>query len=500
MNNFNTIVRTKNILSLPLETPELFIKRKCIEELRNYIFTEDQSKVLILYGLSGTGKTMMMYHIINEFDDFQLHCTAFIQAQKQNTMSDLFHDIGILEESGYKYVFIDEVTLIEDFVDNAAILADIYATSGMKIVLSGKDSLSFAFTQKDQLYDRCIMIHTTFIPYREFEEILGIKGIDEYIKYSGTLNLNKNNYNINSTFASEQTTNNYIHSAIAKNIQHSLKENQNRISYHLLLNSYEKGELTTVINKVIQSINISFIEQVIDKSFTSLPLPVTDSNLFKDRDNYTKSDKVTKGMMEILEILNKEEQTIEIGESHLLQIKEYLTLLDLIMDIDLEFLPSIKEKKSITVFMQPGLRYALSKVIVEKLLLDEKFLPLTAEDRKIIIDRLLSEIRGGMMEDIILLETKLANPTKKVFKLQFDVGEFDMVVYDATSLNCKIYEVKYSKEQVSEQYRHLIDPKKCELTEHRYGEIIGRYVIYRGESMAIDNIQYLNVEEYLKSL
>ena len=33
------------------------------------------------------------------------------------------------------------------------------------------------------------------------------------------------------------------------------------------------------------------------------------------------------------------------------------------------------------------------------------------------------------MEDIVLLETKIAHPEKKVFKLQFAVGEFDMVVF-----------------------------------------------------------------------
>ena len=38
------------------------------------------------------------------------------------------------------------------------------------------------------------------------------------------------------------------------------------------------------------------------------------------------------------------------------------------------------------------------------------------------------------------------------------------------------------------------------LTSHRYGEITGKYVIYRGESGSLEGIQYLNVEEYLKSL
>ena len=104
------------------------------------------------------------------------------------------------------------------------------------------------------------------------------------------------------------------------------------------------------------------------------------------------------------------------------------------------------------------------------------------------------------MEEIILLETKIASPDKKVFKLQFTVGEFDMVVFDRKTLTCQIYEVKYSKEQVPEQYRHIKNEEKCAMTSHRYGDITGRYVIYRGDSAEVDGVRYLNVEEYLKSL
>ena len=50
---------------------------------------------------------------------------------------------------------------------------------------------------------------------------------------------------------------------------------------------------------------------------------------------------------------------------------------------------------------------------------------------------LVSEIRGRMMEDIILLETQLAQPSKEVFKLQFTVGEFDMVVFDPETIIAK---------------------------------------------------------------
>ena len=104
------------------------------------------------------------------------------------------------------------------------------------------------------------------------------------------------------------------------------------------------------------------------------------------------------------------------------------------------------------------------------------------------------------MEDIVLLETKLANPGEEVFQLQFAVGEFDMVVVDSKALTCEIFEIKYSKEIVPAQYRHLIDEEKCAQTEHRYGTITARTVIYRGETTESDNIKYINVEEYLKLL
>ena len=52
---------------------------------------------------------------------------------------------------------------------------DILGIMGYKIVLSGMDSLGFLFTEVEQFYDRCILLHTTFIPYREFRSVLEIK-------------------------------------------------------------------------------------------------------------------------------------------------------------------------------------------------------------------------------------------------------------------------------------------------------------------------------------
>ncbi len=500
---YKTIVRVGDELRAQVSFVKSFKKRECFKVLEDYIYDNNTEKVFILYGLRRTGKTTLIRQMINEITEFDR--VAFIQIKSSDRLSDINYDLRLLEKEGYKYIFIDEVTLMEDFVDNASLFSDIYASSGMKIVLSGTDSLGFAITKQEQLYDRCIMLHTTFIPYREFEEVLGIKGIDEYIEYGGTMSLGGVKYN-ESIFSSEKSAKEYVDTAIAKNIQHSLKHYQDGGHFLNLYELYEKGELTNIINRVVENINHKFTKSVIEETFKSHDLSLTAANLLRDRNKsidikeHINIESITRGIKDMLDILDKQEQSIEVDDLVLNQIKEYLICLDLIMEIDLNFLPESNKQNKIVVVSQPGLRFSQAETVVENLLLDSKFNELPLEDRNYILDRLLGEIKGRMMEEIVLLETKLAKKDKEVFKLQFPIGEFDMVVYDKKKLSCEIYEIKHSESQTKQQYRHLVDKDKCELTKQRYGNISGRYVIYRGEDAVIDGIQYLNVEKYLKSL
>jgi hypothetical protein len=502
---FLTYVRVGEQLDSMAATVAKYKKRDCYSSLHDYVFGEQQDKVFILYGLRRTGKTTLIRQIILNMKPEERQKAAFIQIKSTDTLSDVNADLKILEAQGYKYVFVDEVTLMEDFIEGAALFSDIYAGSGMKLVLSGTDSLGFIFTKHEQLYDRCIMLHTTFIPYREFEQVLGIQGIDNYIRYGGTMSISGVNYN-NSTFTTKQSTDEYIDSAIARNIQHSLKYYQDGGHFRNLYDLYEKGELTSAINRVVEDINHRFTKEVLTRTFSSHDLSLSARNLLHDRENpvdlYQTLDKdsVTATLKSMLDILDKEEQAVEIEETHATQIKEYLTMLDLLMEVDLQYLPHVNRHDSITVITQPGLRYAQATALVKSMLLDEQFSALSAVERKRILERILSEIQGRMMEDIVLLETKLANPDKQVFQLQFAVGEFDMVVADSKALTCEIYEIKHSKEVVPAQYRHLTDEEKCAQTEHRYGTITARTVIYRGETTETDNVKYVNVEAYLKGL
>ena len=201
-----------------------------------------------------------------------------------------------------------------------------------------------------------------------------------------------------------------------------------------------------------------------------------------------------------MDILNKEEQTVEIKNARRIEIKEYLNLLDLTVDISVETIPIVNEKTYQTVISQPGLRYSQAETLVKELMKDEIFQSISVTDRKRILDRILNEIKGRMMEEIVLLETKKARPDKDVFKLKFAIGEFDMVVFDPENITSEIYEIKHSIEAVPGQYRNLVDEKKCRETEFQFGHILRKCVIYRGESRGEGEVEYLNVEEYLKGL
>lgn len=130
-------------------------------------------------------------------------------------------------------------------------------------------------------------------------------------------------------------------------------------------------------------------------------------------------------------------------------------------------------------------------------LMQDYFLNLGIRERMQIFKRILNEIRGRMMEDILLLETKMALPESRVCVLQFPAGESDMVVSDPQTISCRLYETKPSSEIAKSEYRHLSDTVKLAEAEKQCGDIKGRYIIYNGKNNSKDGIIYRNAEEYL---
>ena len=513
---FETSVVIENRLLAMTKGVRNMKERDCFKQLQKYLNSDATDRVCLVFGLRRTGKTTMLRQAVLKMTTEQASKTAYIKAKGTDTMAAMNRDLEKLLELGYENVFIDEVTLMEDFIDSAALFSDIYATQGMKIVLSGTDSLGFWFALHQELYDRAITIHTTFIPFREHSRLLGIDSIDEYIRYGGTLRageLDFDDEDVNAedaSFRDDESTRRYIDTAICKNIQHSLSCCQDGGYFRHLQSLYEAGELTGAINRIIEDMNHRFLIRILINKFKSHDLGSAADVLRRERDPERRNDildridkdAVTKRLMDLLEIRNREDQSIGITNAHVEEIKEYLKALDLIVDVPSEtIIPSAEPLENI-IFTQPGMRYCQAQALVHSLAKDELFASLSEKEKTMVSECILEEVRGRMMEEIVLLETfKSAKKNKRVFKLTFSVGEFDMVIYDSKENTCECYEIKHSVQIVPAQTKYLIDEEKLNQTSKRFGKISKRCVLYRGEDTVLENgIEYRNVEAYLKEL
>ena len=486
------------------QTASQYERRDCFSKIQDFLKTPAADKVCLVFGLRRTGKTTLLKQLVLAMNEEEQKSAIYIKASTENTIEELNADLKLANKLKYKYVLIDEITLIEKFIDNAALLSDVYAVQGMKIVLSGTDSLGFWFTQNEELYDRAVTIHTTFVPFREYSRLLKIDDIDEYIRYGGTLKAGETNFEDSDVNAFDAST------AIAQNIQHSLKCYDRGNHFRNLIDLYKKDELTNAINRIIEDMNQAFTVDVITRDFKSSDLGSAKDLLRREKDETKRTDfldtfdasEVTKKLMEILKIRNKERQTIEIEDVHIQEITEYLKALDLLEIVYTENIPISNKKQERIIFTQSGMRFCQAQVLVYSLMQDEVFGSLTGELRDIITEKILEDVRGRMLEDIVFLETKRTYGSKRnVFKLKFASGEFDMVIQDKTKKQCEIFEIKHSKEPFPAQYRHINDEEKIALTEAQFGKVVRKCVLYRGESQMLENgVEYKNVEEFLKGL
>lgn len=507
---YYTNIITGNDLKMLCMSVKNYKKRDCFKSLKSFIDNDLSGKICILYGLRRTGKTTLIFQLLNELPYEE---SAYIKVQTKDSMSSLTKDLKELFKKGYKYVCIDEITLLNDFIDTAAVLSDVFSMMGMKIVVSGKDSLGFALSSRDELYDRNIMIHTSYISFKEYFKVLNINSIDKYIEYGGTLKIENMNFDDpeftldDISFRDDETTRKYIDTAISKNIQHSLKNDKDGMYFNQLRTLYDNNELTNVINRIVESMNHEFLVRIIEEEFKSHDLGSAKNLLLHDApedrayvlENIDK-EKVTTILKSLVEIKETYETKVHVTQEHIDKVKSYLKVLDLIVNIPVRYESGSRDEYY--VFTQPGMRYSLVKALVYSLMKDSYFSQIPETDKKYIIEKISTDVKGRMMEDIVLLEvSKSINKNKEAFKLKFDLGgEIDMIIYDRETNTNKIFEIKHSEKASRHQTRHLIDQNKCQYIEKIYGKTIGKYVIYRGENKIIDGIEYLNVEEYLCTL
>ena len=518
--DFETDVKTGAALRAFAEGVRNWERRDALKDILKYVRGNTIDRVMIVYGLRRTGKTTMLRQTLCDLSTGEFGKAAYIKMSPSNEMAELGRDMDRLQRGGYRYVFIDEVTLMKDFVSDAALLSDIYAGMGMKVVLSGTDSLGFWLSLKDELYDRAFLLHTTFIPFREHSRLLKVDDVDDYIRYGGTLRMGERDFDDPTAFAADasfrddETTRRYVDTAIASNIQHSLAFADDGRYFGKLRELYDAGELTNAVNRIIEDMNHRFLVEVVTRSFVSHDLGSAAQLLRRERRAELRNrileavDKVsiTRKLMDTLSIVDEPEQTVKVEASHVHQIEAYLKALDLIMTCPIESADPEQTTTERILFTQPGMRFSQAQALIHALGKDKVFRAETERERMRICAKIESDVMGRMLEDIVLAETIRAIPYRRdkynqlrVFKLVFPQGEFDMVICDPEKSTCRLYEIKHTTERDDGQLRHLCDSEKLAYVEHNYGTVLSRTVLYRGEDFTHPSgVKYRNVGNWLK--
>lgn len=482
-------------------------KRDCYPELYKYVTEHNpdyNGKICALYGLRRTGKTVMMYQCIEQLSPEQKERSVYILCQKKCDMLDVENVIDGLYERGKRFFFIDEVTLIEDLQVYGNVLSDYYRTMGVKVVVAGTDSFGIYMAKTDILYDRTLLIHTSQIPYAEFKRLCK-KDLDAYIEYGGTLT--------NTTYKSNQNANEYLNTAIVENILHGLEGKEEKRKHGAVLTElYERQELISVIQKMVNKFSYEITIKAVNRSYKSAPLYAVFQNSNEKYKGKVDLKAINNATKEALRIKDNEEMQTALTDYDLKTIKDYLKFLDLYIEI-----PSFQSLKRgggriLEILQQPGMIYAHATELLKQLDQDDVWSKTCEiEDKQEFMQRADYFVKGILLENIILSETYKCYQNideKQYYVSQLSVdseeqainSEADLIIVDNKKKESYLFEIKHSDKIVENQTRHLRNEKFINYVSENFAPVKKCCVIYNGRPTRNGSIDYLNAEKFLQCI
>lgn len=230
--------------------------------LRRFLDSENiyEHKCMIITGMKRTGKTVLISQGIRYLLEKGISSEdiVLIQYSSDNSIMSDEKDrlIQFMNESTSKYIFVDEVTLLENFVSISKAITDMVCSLNKKVIVSGSDTLAFTMAEQKYLLHRCYMISTTMTEYKDWCNI--VKRVDNKVSldvadkqklilgYMKDCTLNNYEY-----YANNETMYGYLLDAIALNILNSLNKNMDTIKKGVIpIAAQGKGLVNTDINLI----------------------------------------------------------------------------------------------------------------------------------------------------------------------------------------------------------------------------------------------------------
>jgi hypothetical protein len=352
-----------------------------------------------------------------------------------------------------RYLFLDELTVCQEFTEVMEMLSDVYGKMGMKIVISGMNPAGRLKPIQGSFYDRAAIISTTYIPYREYCRLLGDTPIEDYIRLGGMLQPG--------TVWSESDTPHYESEYIRDYVERVICENIGR-------------EQTEIIYEQIWQWNEERITSILSHDF---------------------------------KLYNWKQEAVQKRGGRMLTDAEKKTVLPYLKELDLYDEYTVwdmqdERKKMSGVFTLPWINFSQVKQTAAAMMEDNYFAGLTERDKRLIYDRVNAEAMKRMLAEIIITETQREKQDGYgVSCLIVGNVTYDLLVYDSCSDECWIYVVHYSEEKDEKLESQLLNDENRRTMERQFGRIIDRSILYLGEEEWTENgIHYQNAGSYLCGL
>ena len=152
-------------------------KRKLFYQLTRYLNTR---QILVIYGLRRTGKTTLMYQLIDSllrkgFSRKHIFYFSFDESistleELLKTYSDLIISKDLTKEKKI-YIFLDEIQKLENWENQLKIFYDLYPN--VKFIVSGSASITIQKMAVESLAGRIYEFILPLLPFREFLELKG---------------------------------------------------------------------------------------------------------------------------------------------------------------------------------------------------------------------------------------------------------------------------------------------------------------------------------------
>ena len=435
------------------ENLPFFKERDAVKDIKDFIESDDclKGRVLILYGIWRTGKTTMMEQVLHSYSGKENY--VFIEAEDGDTMRDIKERLLLEEENGVSIVFFDEITKVSNFQSNSSVIPDVFAKDGMRIVLTGTDSLGFQMAANTELFGRIRRISTTHIPFTEHCRVFDTNDIDDYIEYGGLMCRGKEDGSVNDYISALR----YLESAVSKNICNSIKK------------SFRNSHISTLDDREIQYI----IEKMVEKYSCAL----------NEKDNIIEDF--------VKEINAAEDLTHKITTAMVRELERYLMDMDVLSvtsSVDYIYCDDLgwqeMEPQNEYYIVQPAIRFNHLKKMCSS---EEK-------------------IKGDMAKQIILFDMmhELKDTQYRICKPSFyenkdKLGEYDMLIYDTLSDKYWAFEINYTTAPYYNQHKHLNNEFIREIIDRNYGSRENAAVLYRGASCedSNDGSLYLNITDFM---